>query len=104
MTIAINLLSQAKLHARVDHDDEDVTFFAMLEAAIGDVAHAAAYTMPATAAELPADLTFAICDQAAMLYEARGGATERERPLGLSLAASRICARYRGVSLGVVTV
>ena len=104
MTLATELLSQAKAHARVDHDDEDGTLPAMLATALADVAHAAAYDLPATLAELPDDLAFAACDQFAMLYDARGGATERDRPLGLSLAASRICARYRGVSLGAPEV
>lgn len=102
MTLAHELLPVAKAHARIDSDDEDDTLLAMLEAALGDVLGAANVTAPATLAELPADLAFAVCDQAAMLFDARGGATERERPLGLSLAASRICARYRGVSLGEV--
>ncbi|MFC5737722.1 head-tail connector protein [Sinirhodobacter huangdaonensis] len=100
MTLATELLSQAKAHARIDHDDEDDTLTQMLATALADVAHAAAYDLPATLAELPADLAFAACDQFSLLYDNRGGATERDRPLGLSLAASRICARYRGVSLG----
>lgn len=37
MTLAHELLSQAKAHARVDHDDEDGTAPAVLEAALGDV-------------------------------------------------------------------
>ncbi|MGD9916916.1 MAG: head-tail connector protein [Paenirhodobacter sp.] len=102
MTVATELLSQAKSHARVDHDDEDATIALMLATALADVAHAAAFGLPATLAELPADLQFAACDQFSLLYDNRGGVTERDRPLGLSLAASRICARYRGVSLGEV--
>ena len=100
MTLATELLSQAKAHARIDSDDEDDTLTQMLATALADVLAAANVTAPSTLAELPDDLAFAVCDQAAMLYDARGGATERERPLGLSMAASRICARYRGVSLG----
>lgn len=102
MTLATELLSQAKAHARIDSDDEDDTLTQMLEAALGDVLAAANVTAPATLAELPDDLAFAACDQFSMLYDARGGATERDRPLGLSLAASRICARYRGVGLGAL--
>ena len=94
------LLPDAKEHARVAHDDDDAALELMLEAAAQDVAFAAAYTLPEDVAELPDDLRFAIIDQAAMLYDARGGDTER--PVGLSLAASRIVARYRGVSLGPV--
>ena len=94
------LLPDAKLHARVAHDDDDAGLALMLETAAQDVAHAAGIELPDTTAELPDDLRFAIIDQAAMLYDARGGDTER--PVGLSLAASRIVARYRGVSLGPV--
>ncbi|PTV95856.1 gp6-like head-tail connector protein [Rhodobacter aestuarii] len=101
MTLASIQLSQAKLVARVDGDDEDAALMQMLEAAQGDVLAAANYTAPEDGA-LPDDLAFAIYDQCSMLYDNRGGATERDRPLGLSLAASRICARYRGVSLGEV--
>lgn len=102
MTLATELLSQAKAHARIDSDDEDDTLLAMLATALADVLAAANVTAPATLAELPDDLAFAVCDQTAMIFDARGGATERERPLGLSLAASRICARYRGVGLGAL--
>ena len=94
------LLPDAKLHARVAHDDDDDGLALMLETAAQDVAHAAGIDLPDTTAELPDDLRFAIIDQAAMLYDARGGDTER--PVDLSLAASRIVARYRGVSLGPV--
>lgn len=97
---AFDLLPDMKLHSRVDFDDDDVSIVLMLEAAAQDVAHAAAYTLPETTSDLPDDLVFAICDQAAMLYDARGG--NMERPAGLSLAASRIVARYRGVSIGAV--
>lgn len=100
MTLATELLLQAKAHARIDHDDEDGTLVAMLATALSDVAHAANYTLPGAAADLPDDLAFAVCDQAAMLFDARGGDTER--PAGLSLAARTICARYRGVSLGAL--
>lgn len=92
-----NLLSDAKAHARVDHDDEDTAIMLMLSTAAADLAAAAEYALPADAANLPADLRFAIIDQVAMLYDSRGGATDR--PLGLSRAASRIVARYRGVRL-----
>lgn len=92
-----DLLIAAKLHARVDHDDDDSAMLLMLSAAAGDVAHAAEYTLPPAAADLPDDLRLAIIDQAAMLYDARGGDTDR--PLGLSMAAARIVARYRGVRL-----
>lgn len=93
-----SLLLDTKTHARIDGDDEDTALVLMLTAAAGDVAHAAGYTLPATADALPADLRFAIIDQAAQLYDQRGA--DEGKP-GLSLAASRIVARYRGVSLGV---
>lgn len=92
-----DLLTDTKLHARVDGDDDDTGLLLMLAAAAGDVAHAAAYTLPTASADLPDDLRLAIIDQAAMLYDARGGDTER--PAGLSMAAARIVSRYRGVRL-----
>ncbi|RWR14315.1 head-tail connector protein [Paenirhodobacter populi] len=91
------LLPAAKLHARVDFPDEDDGLLLMLAAAAGDVADAAEYTLPEDAGDLPDDLKLAIIDQAAMLFDARGGSTDR--PVGLSLAASRIVARYRGVAI-----
>ena len=91
------LLTDAKEHARVAHDDDDAGLELMLEAAAQDVAFAAAFTLPDTTAELPDDLRFAIIDQAAQTYDQRG--PDEGKP-GLSLAASRIVARYRGVSLG----
>lgn len=100
MTLANELLSQAKAHARIDHDDENATLPAMLATALADVAHAANVALPDTLAELPDDLAFAACDQFGMIYDARGGNTDR--PAGLSLAARTICARYRGVSLGAL--
>lgn len=95
MTLAADLLTSAKLHARVDFDEDDGLLELMLTAAAADVAGAAEYALPAAGTDLPEDLRFAIIDQAAMLYDARGADTER--PVGLSLAASRIVARYRGV-------
>lgn len=92
-----DLLTDTKLHARVDGDDDDTGMLLMLAAAANDIAHAAAYTLPDDAADLPDDLRLAIIDQATMIYDARGGDTER--PLGLSMAAARIVARYRGVRL-----
>lgn len=92
-----DLLATAKLHTRVDHNVDDPDMLLILAAAAGDVAHAAEYTLPPAAADLPADLRLAIIDQAAMLYDAR--AQDTERPVGLSLAAARIVARYRGVRL-----
>lgn len=92
-----DLLTAAKLHARVDFDDDDSDLLLMLSAAAGDVAHAAEYTLPDDATDLPDDLRLAILDQAAMLYDARGGMTDR--PLGLSMAAARITARYHGVRI-----
>ena len=89
------LLAPAKLHARVDYDDDDALLELMLSTAAADVAGAAEYALPEAGTDLPEDLRFAIIDQAAMLYDARG--TDTERPVGLSLAASRIVARYRGV-------
>lgn len=95
MSIASDLLPSVKLHARVDYDDDDALLELMLTAAAADVASAAEYTLPEAGTDLPEDLRFAIVDHAAMLYDARG--TDTERPVGLSLAASRIVARYRGV-------
>lgn len=97
MFIASDLLNATKAHARIDFDDDDDALLLMLSAAAADVAGAAEYTLPETADELPADLRFAIVDQAATLFDARGGDTER--PVGLSLAAARIVARYRGVRI-----
>lgn len=96
---ATELLPDAKLHTRVAHDDDDDGLALMLETAAQDVAFAAAYTLPDTTVELPEDLRFAIIDQAARTYDMRGA--DEGQP-GLSLAASRIAARYRGVSLGPV--
>ena len=93
------LLPDAKLHARVAHDDDDAGLALMLETAAQDVAHAAGIELPDTTGELPDDLRFAIIDQAAQTYDQRG--PDEGKP-GLSLAASRIVARYRGVSLGPV--
>lgn len=87
-----DLLSATKALARIDHDDEDGVLELMIAAARADVLHAAG--LPDDA-ELPDDLAFAVTDQAALLYDARGGSTDR--PVGLSLAAARIVARYRGV-------
>ena len=96
-----DLLTAAKLHARVDHDDEDSALLLILAAAAGDVAHAAEYTLPEDADDLPDDMRLAIIDQAAMLFDAR--AQDTERPVGLSLAAARIVGRYRGVRLCLPT-
>ena len=101
MTLAAELLPAAKAHARIDTDDEDAALLLMIEAALGDVLAAANVTLPEDGT-LPADLVFAVIDVAAMLYDARGGATERDRPRGLTMAATTICARYRGVSLGAL--
>lgn len=92
------LLYPLKLHARITHYDEDSALVLMLVAAAADVAHAANYTLPADVMDLPADVQFAIIDQAAKTYDQRG---PDEGMAGLSLAASRIVARYRGVSLGL---
>lgn len=45
---------------------------------------------------IPADLALAVCDHAAMLYDARG---LTDAPQGLSIAAARIAARYRRVGI-----
>ena len=92
------LIPALKLHARIDGFDELEGLALMLATAAKDVAHAAAYELPEDVLDLPADLKFAIIDHAARLYDARGA--DDVRP-GLSLAASRITHRYRGVSLGV---
>lgn len=94
-------LAAAKLHARIDGNDEDEALSLMLEAATADVLGAAGIRAPEDLETLSDDLRLAICDQAAMLYDERGPATERDRPRGLSLAASRIVARHRGVSAGI---
>lgn len=91
-------LAGTKVHARIDGDDEDETLTLILEAATRDVLHAAGIDAPENLADLPNDLRFAVMDQAAMIYDERGADTDR--PAGLSLAASRIAARHRGVSLG----
>ena len=93
---ATTLLPALKLHARIAHDDEDAGLALMLDTAAKDVAHAAAYTLPEDTTDLPADIRFAIIDQAARTYDAR--AADDIRP-GLSLAASRIVHRYRGVRI-----
>lgn len=49
-----------------------------------------------TAGSIPADLALAIMDQAARLYDLRGA---EDGVQGLSLAASRIAARYRRVAV-----
>ena len=49
-----------------------------------------------TATSIPEDLQHAINDQAARLYDLRGA---EDAPQGLSLAASRIAARYRRVAV-----
>ncbi len=49
-----------------------------------------------TAASIPEDLQLAIMDQAARLYDLRGAEDGKQ---GLSLAASRIAARYRKVAV-----
>lgn len=93
---ATTLLPALKLHARIDTGTEDAGLLLMLTAAAQDVAHAASYTLPTHAIDLPADIQFAIVDQAARTYDARGA--DDIRP-GLSLAASRITSRYRGVKI-----
>jgi hypothetical protein len=92
------LLIPAKEHARIDTDEDDAGLLLMLETAARDVAHAAGIDLPETSDDLPEDLQFAVIDQAAMFYDARG--VDMERPHGLSLAASRIVARHRGVGVG----
>jgi len=92
-----DLLPALKLHGRIDTDTEDGGLVMMLAAAAQDVAHAAAYELPAETLDLPADIKFAIIDHATRLYDARGA---DDAPRGLSLAASRIVHRYRGVSIG----
>ena len=49
-----------------------------------------------TAASIPEDLQLAVMDQAAKLFDLRGA---EDAPQGLSLAASRIAARYRKVAV-----
>ena len=90
------LIPALKLHARIDTDTEDTGLALMLATAAADVAHAAAYTLPEDTTDLPADIKFAILDQAAKAYDQR--AADEGKP-GLSLAASRIVHRYRGVRI-----
>ena len=90
-----DLLTATMLHARIDHNEHDTGLLFMVSAAVADVAHEADYTLPPAADDLPDDLRLAIIDQAAMLYDARGG--ETDRPLGLSMAAARILAKYCAV-------
>jgi hypothetical protein len=96
-----SLVPAFKLHARVTHSEEDAAIVLMLAAAAGDIAHAANYTLPDDVMDLPRDVEFAIIDHATKLFDARGA---DEGLAGLSLAASRIVARYRGVSLGALPV
>lgn len=95
---ASTLIDAFKLHARIDTDSEEFGLALMLATAAQDVAHAANYTLPESTLDLPADIQFAIIDQAARTYDMRGVDDGRA---GLSLAASRIVARYRGVSVGL---
>ena len=90
------LIPALKLHARIDTDTENAGLALMLDTAAKDVAHAAAYTLPEDTTDLPADIRFAIIDQAAKAYDQR--AADEGKP-GLSLAASRIVHRYRGVRI-----
>ena len=94
-----SLLPALKQHARIDHNEEDAGLTLMLQAAASNVAYSAAYAMPALASALPNDLVFAILDQAAATYERRGD--DMGKP-GLCVSASRIVARYRGVSIGEI--
>ena len=90
------LIPALKLHARIDTDTENAGLALMLDTAAKDVAFAAAYELPEDVLDLPADITFAIIDHAARLYDQRGA--DDAKP-GLSLAASRIVHRYRGVRI-----
>ena len=90
------LIPSLKLHARIDTDAENDGLSLMLATAAQDIAQAAAYTLPEDAMDLPADIQFAIIDHAARLYDLRGA--DDAKP-GLSLAASRITHRYRGVRI-----
>ena len=92
-----DLLADTKMRARIDDTIEDDAILLLLTAAAGDVAYAASYTLPDDAVDLPDDMRFAIVDQAAKMYDQRG--PDEGKP-GLSLAASRIVARYRGVAIG----
>jgi len=92
------LIASVKNRAHVDFDDDDSDIELSLSAAVLDVLSAAEVEIPDDITTLSDDLTFAIVDQAVMLYDSRG--PDIERPLGLSMAASRIVARYRGVSAG----
>lgn len=99
--LALVLLPALKAYARVDFEDDDEALVLGLSSAIGDVFEAANCPPINDDDLLPADLRHAIIDHAAALYDAPASATERDRPRGLSLAASRITARYRGVGVGI---
>ncbi|WP_417257167.1 hypothetical protein [Celeribacter halophilus] len=92
------LVTATMLRARVDSEDDYNDLERAVQASLLDVYGAANLDVPDEPDDIPEDLFFAITDQATMLYDARGGDTDR--PLGLSLAASRIVARHRGVSAG----
>ncbi len=92
-----SLLPAFKAHARLDTGTgEDAALTLMLAAAAGDIAHAAGITLPATAAELAPDLRLAVIDQATRIYDMRG---DQDGKPGLSLAASRIVHRHRGIRI-----
>jgi hypothetical protein len=92
------LVTATMLRARVDSEDDYNDLERAVQVSLLDVYGAANLDVPDEPDDIPEDLFFAITDQATMLYDARGGDTDR--PLGLSLAASRIVARHRGVSAG----
>lgn len=96
-----SLIDDLKTHARVDGIHEDHTIALMLEAAAKDVCHAAGIPVPETVGDLPSDLRFAIIDQAARTYDARGA--DDPAP-GLSAAAGRIAHRYRGVRIDAANI
>lgn len=88
MTVTI---ADAKDHSRVLHDDDDLLFQRLIDAALVELAHYIAAPLPNP---LPADLAFAACEMVAYAYDNRA---DPDAKPGLVPAAARIAARYRGV-------
>ena len=84
-------LIDAKEHARVLHDDDDLLFQRLIDAALVELARYICAPLPDP---LPADLAFAVCEMVGYAYDNRA---DPEAKPGLVPAAARICARYRSV-------
>ncbi len=73
----------------------------MLSTVVEDVAHAANNPLPELVAKLPDDLTFAIFDQVAMLFDAR--ALTQSAPSAMSIGGPDVSApRRAGAGRGFV--